>query len=263
MVELSKLHFYKTGSGPNSILFFHGFGQDHLAFSIYFSALEKTHTCYSIDLFYHGKSDWPDKKVTKAVLSKTLSAFLDQEGISTFTVVGFSLGGRFCISAFTSFADRIDRVILIAPDGIHQSPWYRIAVSRLFNPLFKFLMAHPSAFDTFVRFFEMTGFVSGTLVKFSKKELSTPENRTRVYFSWTHLKPIQVKPELFATLLHTHKKTCDLILGSKDSIIRPEKLLPLIPRTSSIQLHTLHAKHHHMIAAAFPLIISLLKEAKQ
>ncbi len=263
MAELSKLHFHKTGSGPNTILFFHGFGQDHLAFSTYFSDFEKTHTCYSFDLFYHGKSDWPDKKVTKTILSNTLSAFLEQEGISNFTVVGFSLGGRFCISAFTSFAGRIDRVILIAPDGIHQSPWYRIAVSRLFNPLFRFLMAHPSAFDAFVRFFEKTGFVSGTLVKFSKKELSTLENRKKVYFSWTYLKPLQVQPGVFATLLHTHQKTCDLILGSKDSIIRPEKLLPLIPRTSSIRVHTLHAKHHHMITAAFPVIISLLKEAKQ
>ncbi|HEY5824200.1 MAG TPA: hypothetical protein VIT44_07545, partial [Cyclobacteriaceae bacterium] len=52
------LHYIKSGSGPKSLLLFHGFGQDHRSFDDLTIVLAGEYTLYSFDLFFHGESSW-------------------------------------------------------------------------------------------------------------------------------------------------------------------------------------------------------------
>ena len=52
------IHVHKSGSGPENMLLFHGFGQTGQVFQEWHQALEETHILYSFDLFFHGETEW-------------------------------------------------------------------------------------------------------------------------------------------------------------------------------------------------------------
>lgn len=256
------LHFRKSGNGSHAVLFFHGFGQDHEAFSAYVDLMPTRFTFYFIDLPYHGASEWPTEKVSSIRWIETLTQFLKSENIERFSLVGYSLGGRFVIATLTHLHHRVNRIVLIAPDGIYKSIWYRVATSKLFNPLFHYLMNKESSFDRFLNAMEKLNVVSPSLIKFSKKELNHPENKRRVYHAWTSLKPLQVPVRLWLSQAKKLNYPVTLILGSKDTIIQFTPIQSKIGQPDCIQFHEIPFKHHHMIEAAKPLIISLLEETK-
>ena len=227
-------------------------------FNPHLKSLEDCFTCYVFDLYYHGKSDWPEHVITHQVIRDTIGAVLVKEKINNFSLLGFSLGGRICISLLSSFPERCQGIFLLAPDGIYRSPWYRLSTHPSSNWLFKYFMWHPSRFDQLINIFDRSGLVDKSLIRFSKKELSTQISRRRVYFTWTNYKPLQIHPEVFKKLLQTSNVICWLYLGSKDEIIHPKSILPLIQPHPNVVVHLLEAKHNHMIQSAIPQIISEL-----
>ncbi len=47
------LHYVKAGNGPEPLLVFHGFGQDHTLYVPLLKSLSPRYTLYIIDLFFH------------------------------------------------------------------------------------------------------------------------------------------------------------------------------------------------------------------
>lgn len=256
--ELLKLSYSKHGNGEKHLFLFHGFGQDSTVFAPHLEALGTHFTCYMVDLFYHGQSDWPVEKVTHKMIRDTVDPILVEENIRNFSMLGFSLGGRICISLLSIYGERCDQLFLLATDGIYRSPWYRFATAPLFNPLFKYLMWHPKRFDQLLALFDKSGLVPKTLIKFSRKELSTPLSRKRVFYTWTHYKPLQVAPMVFHGLLQSANATCHLYLGTKDSIVQPKNIIPVISPGDHILIRYVESKHNHIIQSAIPQIISEL-----
>ena len=114
--------YRKLGAGPAILVAFHGFGQSSGVFRPLERLLTSQFTIFAIDLFFHGHSEYnKNQLLTKPNWYRLMDAFLRAQGITRFSLMGFSLGGRFALTTVEAFAERIDQLFLMAPDGITQN----------------------------------------------------------------------------------------------------------------------------------------------
>lgn len=251
------LCYHTYGSGPEKLILFHGFGQTSRAFASWLEQMPCGFTYYSFDLYYHGRSTRANQPLTLQEWERAFIEFIKFEGIDRFSIAAFSLGGRFAMATARLFPTRIRTLCLIAPDGLDQHPWYRIAVSRWGNPIFRYLMLHPRRFDQFLRLSSSLHLSSQALIRFAEKELSDHHRRIQVYRSWTYFHPLQMSPITFRVLTETNHWTLQLILGEYDRIILPKKIMHHLQDCPRLNVHLLPAKHHELIDASAHLIPSL------
>ena len=255
--EQTYLSFEKNGSGSKILILFHGFGLTKAVFRSWISHLESEYTIYSIDLFYHGDSLRPHGKLLKSAWKKMFSQFLNEQKIERCSVLGFSLGGRFAICSAIELAQRCDHLFLVAPDAIYKTPWFKAATSFGLRWIFKYFMFHPTQMDWFIRMAVKIGIVSSYMADFVEKELGKAENRKRVYISWNHFKPLGYSKKILRRefLRAPYKRT--IILGSKDIVIPPNKVLPILSNCGFTEI-IIDKKHHQMIHEEIGRMISEL-----
>ena len=255
---MSNCFFYKkSGHGEKSIILFHGFGQDHRVFDKYIP-LSTGYTLYAIDLFYHGKSERGNENLTKKEWLHIFQTFLSKENIEQFSLLGFSLGGRFVLATAMAFPEKTERVILIAPDGIYRNFWYRVATSQLGNILFKKLMLGGGLSEKWLRRIEWMKLTSPSQLKFARKELMDPDNRKKIYRSWTYFKPLFHRAKSVVTGFNNHHLPLYLILGEKDRIIPAEQVIPKVKQMQTLETHIIPYRHHHLISGSGKLISEIL-----
>lgn len=241
-----QLHYNKIGSGSKILLCFHGFGQDKSAFNDW-GILGNHYTIYAFDLFHHGESTSTSKNLSKSAWKYIISQFLEAEGISSFSVFGFSLGGRFSIATALNFPDRIHHLILAAPDGIFQTLWFKLATTPIIRHLFKYLMAHPDLLDKWLIIGQKGKVMNRYVADFVRKELGSEENRVRVFKSWNSFKPLGYSKAQLIRLFNKYPFERTIIVGEKDQIIRPEFILPIIDQMSGFDVIQLPLKHHQLV----------------
>lgn len=246
------MHVYKSGSGTEIMLLFHGFGQTGRVFQDWHSTLEQSYTLYSFDLFYHGESDHKEAAVTPAYWGKLIKAFIDRQQLGSFHLTGFSLGGRFVNVTVLRLPDHIKSITYIAPDGFYESPWQTLALT--FQPIFKYVMTHPAALIKLANAAEKYRLSSPSLVKFAKRELTDLENRIRVYRSWVFLKPMIRNHRRVTKTINDHNIKCTLVLGAKDHIIPPGKVAPKFKHAPGATICVIEKRHHEMVGAALELL---------
>ena len=121
------LHFVKAGNGKHPLLVFHGFGQDHTLYVPLLRTLSPQYTLYIIDLFFHGKSEWnaDERPLEKEIWKEIINVILQEQHITSFSVLGYSLGGKFALATLEAFPERVEKIFLLAPDGITVGMWMR------------------------------------------------------------------------------------------------------------------------------------------
>src|SRR5690606_39104218 len=134
------LHYVKAGNGKHPLLVFHGFGQDHTLYVPLLRSLSAKYTLYIVDLFFHGKSEWNEgeRPLEKSAWAGIMKVLLQEQNISRFSILAYSLGGKFALAMLEEFPDRIEKLFLVAPDGIKTSFWYSMATyPKGFRALFR------------------------------------------------------------------------------------------------------------------------------
>lgn len=242
------LSFSKLEGGEKILLLFHGFGQDHTAFDSWHQELKAHYTIYSFDIFYHGLSHRSNTFLLPEEWRDIFQAFLRQESIKRFSIIGYSLGGRFTIVTSFYFSDKIDQTILIAPDAIYQNFWYGLANTALGNKIFKSLMNEESAvFPGFVSFLDAITLKKFPIVRFAKKVLSLPGNRNRVYHTWTFFRTLKIEKKRVLEHLNDLSNNWLIVLGSRDKIIQENLIKHYFHSTSKVDFSTLDVGHNHLI----------------
>ncbi|GAB4048662.1 hypothetical protein GCM10028810_36020 [Spirosoma litoris] len=244
--------YQKFGTGPAVLLAFHGFGQSSLAFTPLEASLGNQFTIFAIDLFFHGKSQYTsDQLLTKADWQGFIGAFLEEQHIDRFSLMGFSLGGRFVLATVEGFSDRLDQLFLLAPDGITRSPWYQVATgSSVGRRLFRYVLRHLSMLTAFGHTLTRLGLLNRTVMRFAEISLGTPEQRALVYKSWTQFRLIQPNLTVIGQVLNEHKVHVHFFTGAFDRIVPGTYILPLTKRLLHYELTVLKTGHNHLIELA-------------
>lgn len=248
------LHVHKLGHGPNILLAFHGIGQDGLScFNSFAEKLGDYYTIYAFDLFFHGKSIESEAInfsknviITKEIWVQTINEFLNKENISHFDIAGFSMGGRFALATLESFSNQINKVFLIAPDGISEHPLYTLA-SR-FAPtrnLFCWFMKNPQVFFKAANIFQKSGLIHSSLYRFTQHVLNTPEKRQSVYNSWVAFRELHFDISELYKKIEANNIDLYLFVGKYDKLLKisaVKKLAQHLPSDKYIILPSGHSQ---------------------
>lgn len=119
----------RAGSGPTTLVLIHGYGESLTTWRSVFDRLAETHRVIALDVPGAGGSDKPDSSYSLPALTQRLSRFLDLWTEGPVVIVGHSMGGEMAASLALARADRIERVILIAPAG------YRIGLGGIMETM--------------------------------------------------------------------------------------------------------------------------------
>lgn len=240
------LSYSKHGTEKEVICLFHGFGQDRNVFNSWLPELTKKHTVYAFDLFYHGESTRAHSTLSREEWKRNFNEFLIEGKIEKFSVLGFSLGGRFAISTALALPERINHLFLLAPDAVYRTPWYRLATSPGLKRIFRYYMFRPDRMDRLISRGLKLGIICRYIANFVRLELGSIENKKLIYFSWNHFKPLgyshwQLRKKFKKSVF---KKT--LILGKQDFVIPTKKILPIL-KGCGFDVITLDKKHHQLV----------------
>lgn len=252
-----QLVYTKFGSGDKILLAFHGFGQNKNIFKSWEQHLGEKYTIYAFDLFYHGESSKDYGSLKKEEWKQYMVQFLQQENIQQFSILGYSLGGRFAISAALSFPEKTQELILIATDGIFKTIWFKLATTPIIRMIWKYLMYNPDKLEKWISFAERIKIIDKYIADFVRKEMGTPENRKRVYISWNHFKSLGYSKRQLIKAFNIHSFKRRIILGSKDHIIKTEDILPIIHKMGRFKVDILEKKHHQLLGEDVVLLLKV------
>jgi len=248
--EQSKLCYAKSGEGSKVMLTFHGFGQNHVAFSAITEKLENDYTIYSFDLFYHGKSHWKsnDELLTKPHWNSLLSAFLEKNKIENFSIICFSMGGKFALACLELMPHRVEKVFFIAPDGIKTSRWYSLATYPvLLQKYFESMIVKPNRFYGLLKLFQKLRLVDKGISKFAYNQMNSIKKRRRVYYSWVIFKNLQFDLIKVGRQINNHSIATYMFIGKYDKIITAEGMRLLLQHVDDYSLDIVESGHNDLI----------------
>lgn len=247
------LHYDILGHGPRILLAFHGVGQTgRRCYEPFARHLGDYYTIYAFDLFHHGNSkgvngtdDFSDGDVlTRVFWGELIEDFIQEKNIAHFDVAGFSLGGRYALATAEAFPDRLDRLILLAPDGVVDHPLFGLATR--FPPtrrLYRRLSDNPQPLFAVADFGHRIRLLPERLVSFVRYAMGTPQQRQQIYRSWVSLREMSFSAAHLHELLKKNDVDVWLFVGKYDPIITPAKmkvLSRLLPANRFVQLESGH-----------------------
>jgi pimeloyl-ACP methyl ester carboxylesterase len=250
--DFGHLAYQRHGTGKNVHLLFHGFGQNMKAFNCFLPLMTEEDTYIIFDMFYHGQSSWKsiNQKLTKEIWREILLSLMKKEGFEKFHLLGYSMGGKFCLITFELFPCHVKSLILMAPDGIKTGFWYNMATfPGIFNKLFKHVVFHPERFFKTMDILHALGLIQSSFIKFIKSQMQHRTKRAQVYFTWNVFKPL--KPELghIITMLRLNKIPVFLFTGTFDMMVTTKNLAKFSSKIPQIKAIELNSGHNTLIEA--------------
>ncbi len=253
------LSFVKYGNGPIIWLAFHGIGQAAQAMAPFGEKLARTHTIYSIDLPFHGQdrqTGGPTSDITKTYWQSLVAHFLAQHYIDRFSVVGFSMGGRFALVTAELFTDCLDGLILLAPDGVTEDPWFRLATgTRLGRWALRFFLKNTRFFTSLGLVLVRVGLLKPALLRFVAATMQTHEQREQIGRSWVRFRQLTIDIPALAMQLRAANVPAWLYLGQFDAVLplaHTRLLLRAYPETHEMILPCGHTSLVKRVAADWP-----------
>jgi pimeloyl-ACP methyl ester carboxylesterase len=223
----SRISFYCFGSGPKVAICFHGYGQEAASFTFLEKYADNQYTFYSIDLPFHGKTEWNDGfAFTNTDLSQIIEEILRQRNYKLqipnckLTLIGFSLGGRVALSFLQANPEKVEKLILLAPDGLKVNFWYWLATQTwLGNKFFAFTMKKPDWFFGMLKLMNKLKLVNASIYKFVNYYIGDVTVRRLLYQRWTTLRKLKPNLSLIKSYITKQNITVRLIYGKHDRII--------------------------------------------
>ncbi len=245
------LTYTKSGNGPEPLLAFHGIGQDHTAYDAWVRLLGDRFTIYAFDLPFHGKNTRHQVKpitLHKGQWKQQISDLLKKEGITRFSVAGFSMGGRFALSTVEMLTAQVNALYLLAPDGILKNPYYTFAVrNRLTRRIFKYVTSNPSLVMKWTGMGERMKIIHPSMSRFVHWMLDSPEKRKRIFLSWVSFRHFHFSLPALIARFNQYSLPIHFFMGEFDRMMPPDSVLPLSSKIPTAQRIILNSGHNHMI----------------
>lgn len=262
----SAISYYIYGSGSKNAVCFHGYGEEATAFEFFEKYTGNQYTFYSIDLPFHGKTEWNDdlsfsmndlQEIVQEIINKEKEQPTTE--IKNLTLLGFSLGGRVALSLLQLIPEKIEKLVLLAPDGLKVNFWYWLATQTwIGNKLFKLTMQKPGWFFGLLKLLNKLKMVNASIFKFVNYYIGNPKVRRLLYSRWTTLRKIKPDISIIKKTIVENNTPVRLVYGKHDRIIISsvgEKFRKGIEEYCTISIipaghQVLHEKHAEEIMTA-------------
>jgi pimeloyl-ACP methyl ester carboxylesterase len=223
----STIGYFCFGNGPGTVICFHGFGEDAMTFEFLEKHAGHEFTFYALDLPFHGQTIWNEGLLfTHNDLLKIIDGVLHSQNQNPeaksqkLILLGFSLGGRIALSLYQAIPEQVDKIVLLAPDGLKINFWYWFATQTwMGNKFFAFTMKKPGWFFSFLKILNKVKLVNTSVFKFVNYYIGKKDIRLLLYRRWTTLR--KLKPNLFRikSIIRKQATPVRLVYGRHDRII--------------------------------------------
>jgi pimeloyl-ACP methyl ester carboxylesterase len=224
----SRFHYYWHGSGSHILFAFHGYGESAASFSFLADALQHDLTIVAIDLPFHGGTEWREKDLLLepldllGLLEEIAAGLPGRNG--SWSLLGYSMGGRIALQLMQLAPGRIGRMVLLAPDGLKVNPWYGLATRTAFgNRFFRRTMRRPAWFLFYLRVANRLALVNPSFYKFAFHYVEDDHSRHELYQRWTVLRAFAPSFRKTAAIIRQRNLPVHLIYGDYDRVIRWER----------------------------------------
>jgi pimeloyl-ACP methyl ester carboxylesterase len=222
----SQLHYYIWGTGPKTLFAFHGYGESAASFGFIGEALDADHTLIAIDLPFHGQTIWKEGLLfTPAQLDEIMNDIVAHHNLQgPRGLLGYSMGGRIVLQLAENHPESIDKLVLLAPDGLKVNIWYWVATHTVpGNLLFRWTMRRPGWLFLLLRTSHALHLVNESIYKFAVHYIDDRTVRCDLYTRWMTMRKFRPRPGVIAAQIRDREIPVSLIYGRYDRIVRWER----------------------------------------
>ena len=254
------LHYMITGAGKKLLLAFHGYNNTAGIFLPFAEYLGKEYTLLCIDLPHHGKSDWPDsKQFETAELKKLVHIFMAEYEVSKVSLLGYSMGGRVCLKILELLPEQIDKVLLIAPDGLAFNPFYYF-VTRTFigRSMFRRFLGNPQKYMHLLEWTRKKNLLDEARYRFAMQYLHTQEARDFLLKVWPGMSQLVPDGAQLRKAIKKHGVPMFIFMGNYDKVIPVSQAQKFCRQLETVQLHILEKGHRVFDSDTLPVMAQCL-----
>jgi pimeloyl-ACP methyl ester carboxylesterase len=240
----SFVHYLKFGKGTKFLFCFHGYGEDASSFLFLEKALGHDYTLIAIDFPFHGNTEWQEGLEFNTVdLENIINTIVPLE-LQTISLLGYSMGGRIALTMLQEIPGKIERVILVAPDGLHKNFWYWFSTqTSIGNKLFSYTMRKPQWFFGGMAFLKNFRLLNKSIFKFAHSYLDDNKERLLLYNRWSTMRRFNPKESYITSALKQYGIPVRMLFGSYDRIILSERSMSLNKKNNTITIKNIRAGH--------------------
>jgi pimeloyl-ACP methyl ester carboxylesterase len=227
--QSSQIHYCKAGYGNKLLLCFHGYGESAESFSFLEKSIAAEFTLLAIDFPFHGKTTWKEGLLftTEDLLNIMVTIIPFQNAKMFF--LGFSMGGRVALALLQSVPKNVEKMILLAPDGLKLNFWYGLATqTSMGNRLFQFTMNNPRWFFLLLKIAGRLRLVNQGVFKFANHYLHDKQMRKDLYDRWSVMRQFKPHIKKIKQAVRANNIQLRLLCGKYDKVIRPKNAERLI-----------------------------------
>ena len=231
---------------------FHGFAQDGSVFAALAPYLPKDACLIALDLPWHGASDWKKDHFSINDIQEVINLLLAEKQQVKYSLIGFSFGARLALALARDEAQRWERLVLLAPDGLPRRGWYAFfdhlpfvskkQVARWFDRSDLLL----SWANTLYEWKCLDAFS----LRFMRQHLQTEATRKRlkgIWISAASFPSLKSSCSLFST---KPDQTVQLITGERDAVIPPASFAYLAQQIPTLQWTKIAEAGHDLLHAS-------------
>ena len=244
-VGSEQLHYLKWGNGKRLLLAFHGYGDNADIFSPLPEYLDESYTMLSFNLPYHGGSAWAGNSLlTDKDIVEMVHVLMNEYHVEKVSLIGYSLGGRVCLAIIEYLPASIEKVVLIAPDGLKVDPYYYFFTGTWpGKKIFRNMLEQPKPYFRMMNWLKKMHLVHESRYKFAMHFLQSEESRSFLLHVWPALSGVAPRPAQLKKLIKKYHLPVVIFMGAYDKIIPPSIALKFKKGLDTVQLHIVEKGH--------------------
>jgi pimeloyl-ACP methyl ester carboxylesterase len=258
----SVVHYRKWGKGEKLLFCFHGYGKESQGFSMFEERLGNKYTIVAIDMPFHGTTDWKEDLTFKPAL---LVMFINQikaalkKQQQAISILGFSMGGRIALYLSQLIPHQIEKLVLVAPDGLHLNIWRTLTTENwAVHRIMGYTINHPRWIMWVLNNLEKGKILHKSMADFARFYLHDKEQRLLLYQRWTAMRKFKPNVSKLKRLVRKNKIEVSMLFGAFDRVIPAsggKKFVKGIEENASIKI--IEAGHNLLTEVQVPEIVKL------
>ncbi len=248
IIKIGRVHwsYLDSEKGDEVWLGFHGFGQGAEVVNHFLKTLRPDARILSFDLPLHGETFVEKGFIKPGELAELLGKALIETDVKSCNLFGFSLGGKVVLKMVELAPGKIDRVVLIAPDGLKVNPFYGFATNTVIGRLlFKLIIRFPQPFLGTSWILAKSRLMNPKIHDFVTSQMGNKEKRQKVYDTWQIFKKTVPNLDDVRKKIWRYRMKLTLVFGINDRVIHPKLAKKLSgDNCKSASVIMLNAGHH-------------------
>ena len=258
-------HYHEYGSGIKSLLAFHGYGMTGKQFHVLERSILKEYHIYGFDHFFHGDSKltgWTEAQITagmpKAMVKLYVEEWFKRCGRQRFSVMGYSIGANIALILLEEYAELIDDIILMAPDGLSVYKGFNFLTNKPVGRMFfKTVTKSKWLAPVLIKGLRKAGFIDDSLFNIAYNEIDTYQKRMDVYYTLNLIRLLKPDTQKIAQLINQYHINCRLIFGRDDNLFGKPAAVPFINSLGKADIHEVPLGHWLVIRELDDYLVNL------